>query len=117
MSCPTKVNLLCITYQDEDGETHNFKLIENVCDRWFSAGFRLSLSKKTLDKYKEKAEDDIKYCEYVFFKWIKIGVHPEYPVTWAGLHTLLIDIGRRTAAEKLSTILKHFETKKDGTIY
>lgn len=114
VSRPTKSNLHCITYQDEDGESHDFKLLEQVSDGWKKAGMRLNLNKKTLDKYYDKAEDDIKCCEYVFFKWIKNRGHQDYPLSWVGLHKLLVDMGKRTAAEKLYKVL---QTSNDNTVY
>lgn len=114
MSHPTKANLRCITYQDEEGDTHDFKLIEKVSDRWITAGMRLQFSKNRLDKYRDKSEDDVKRCKYVFSKWIKNHGHQEYPLTWVGLRTLLIDMGRRTVADKLYTVL---ETKNDNVVY
>ena len=72
----------------------------------------ISLSKATLDKYR-KEENKAKRCERVFRKWIKNNGHPDYPLTWAGLHTLLIDMGRRTAAEKLYEILRN-DDETDG---
>lgn len=114
---PTKSNLCCITYKDEEGETHNFKLIEQVSERWFKAGMLLGLSKFTLDKYRDKAENDIKCCEYVFFKWIKNKGHEEYPLTWSGLRTLLIDMSRRTVADNLNTVLQRRQDKKADTAY
>lgn len=110
---PTKSNLRCISYKDSEGKTHDFKLIEQVSKRWFKAGMLLHLSKQTLDKYRENAKDDIESCEYIFSKWIKNNGHKDYPLTWVGLHTLLIDMGRRTAAEKLYRVLKNRETKEE----
>jgi sarcosine oxidase delta subunit len=111
---PTRSNLRCITYKDDTGETHDFKLIEKVSDKWLKAGMLLRLSKSTLDKYSDKAEkDNIKICEYVFSKWVKRGGHEDYPLTWQGLYTLLIDMGRRTVADKLYKVLKTRETKED----
>lgn len=70
----------------------------------------ISLSKVTLDKYRDTEENNTKSCERVFRKWIKNNGHQDYPLTWAGLHTLLIDMGRRTAAEKLFAVLRNDET-------
>lgn len=95
----------------EGGETYEFKIIEKVANWWLKAGILLRFSKSTLDKYRDRANNhDIKSCEYVFSKWIKDDGHEDYPLTWVGLHTLLIDMGKRTVAENLYKVLKRCET-------
>lgn len=108
---PTFADLCCISYQDEEGKIHNFKLLRQVSDRWWKAGKLLSLSKTILAKYGDKG-DDVKSCEWVFSTWVKSNGHKDYPLTWVGLHNLLVNMGRRTAAEKLYEVLK-----KKGTDY
>lgn len=111
-SHPTFADLCCISYQNNDGKMHDFKLLEQISDRWWKAGMLLSLTKNVLDIFRDKAEDNVKSCEHVFSTWVSSNGHKDYPLTWAGLHTLLVDMGRRTAAEKLYDVLK-----KKGTDY
>lgn len=95
---PTISNLRCITYTDTEGGIHHFNLLDLISERWWKAGILLSINGKN--------------CKHVFSKWIKNNGHRDYPLTWAGLHKLLVDMGRNSVAEKLYKVLKYKETKE-----
>lgn len=65
-----------------------------------------------LDKCQDQVGNHGKSCKRVFSKWIKNNGHRDYPLTWAGLHKLLVDMGRSSVAEKLYKVLKYKETKE-----
>lgn len=116
MSHPTISNLTLIRWKDDNEQYHDFKLLEQVGQRWWKAGMLLSLKPTTLDKYRDRAKNDFESCQHVFSKWIRSNGHKEYPLTWVGLYTLLVDMGRRTAAEKLYDVLKSTGTKYVDTL-
>ena len=103
VSRPTLSNLSCIRYEVE-GETKEFSLLKLISDRWRQIGQLLSLKKDTLDKYHDE-RSSVERAKRVFAKWIKHNGHQDYPLTWVGLHMLLMKLSRRTVAERLYEVL------------
>lgn len=59
-----------------------------------------------LEGYRMKyAHDNKKCCVHVFNQWIQNNGSQNYPLTWEGLHDLLLDIEHATAAEDLKSAL------------
>ena len=100
VSHPTRANLSRISYKDDEGKRHDFKLLELVIDKWQRAATLLAFSK-------DRSGNDAECCKHIFSKWIKKGGRKEYPLTWVGLHRLLFDMGKRSVAEKLYKVLKY----------
>ena len=105
MSHPNIKHIKCINYE-ENGKKKEFKLLEKISDRWREAGRLLSMKKATLDKFSKGTDDNVVRCSRVFSKWIKNNRYRDYPLSWAGLDTLLKRMGRREAAEELKSVLK-----------
>lgn len=117
VSHPNYSNIHCIKYKEGE-EVKEFKLLENISDRWREAGRLFSVKKASLDKYLKGTEDDVVRCSRVFSAWIKNNGHKDYPLTWVGLHTLLMKMGRREAAEEMYKVLSITGTKNNiDTLY
>ena len=66
----------------------------------------LGLSTAELGNIKQKTDDDEQRFALIFTRWIERDGHPpRYPLSWDGVHELLCDLDRVSAAEELKLAL------------
>ena len=85
-----------IKWRDVKGEHHNFHLVTRASKYWKRIGLRLGYSTADLKTIEDDqgGNDQLCWC-YLMEKWLcsnqQAQKTPSYPVSWKGLHSMLID--------------------------
>ena len=98
---------------DPQGRQHRLKVIEAVSGKWRKIGLMLGQTLTMLDNYKTKEmNDNTECCQRVFDHWIRNSGHgTRYPLTWEGLHELLMDAEYASEANNLKMALASMKLK------
>lgn len=106
MNPPSLIDLLLLTWEDDQGDTHRFRLLNLISGKWHQAGILLGHNSDSLINIKQKTVDNEERFQDVLSQWIdNDGYPPKYPLTWKGIFELLYDLGRGKIAEELKQAL------------
>ena len=84
---PNLADLLCMSYTGEDGETINFRLMDQVKPHWRRLAIALMFPQYEIDAMEDKSDP----VYYIFSEWLR-GANQEKdsrPVTWRTLINIL----------------------------
>ena len=94
-------------WKDSQGQSKEIRIIEESSHKWRTMGNLLGIPSAKLTSYETaRLNRNEACCEDVLLYWLSGRGSQEYPVTWNGFHTLLMDTKLATLAEKLSQALQ-----------
>ena len=105
---PTLKTLSLIKWTDEQGQKQTFSLIDRVHVKWRKFGTILGIPVHKKDGWDLKYHRDAEQCwKKTMDYWLK-KKSLEYPVTWEGLDTMLLDLGLEGVAKDLKEAVATF---------
>ena len=94
--------LALIKWKDDKGNSHRFRLIDEICMYWRDMGMYLGIPVSMLDVFREKTlNNPIECCQQVISYWLESDRTLRYPKKWDGVYELLTDIKCSQIAENL----------------
>lgn len=90
------------------------RIIDQIAPQWREAGILLGFTMPELETLQQTAlNESFQCCRHVFSQWIANHGHPQYPLTWNGLHELLVNLHMDALAKQLQEALA---SKTTGTV-
>ena len=100
-TAPSLNRLILMKWKDAQGQERRLKILEQISAEWDTVGLLLGQTMPMLQSYRTFTQDNVQCCRHVFYQWLKNSTHSEYPPTWEGVRTLLVDVGHKKTAEEL----------------
>ena len=98
--------LTLLKWTDANGHQHNFRLINITSSRWREFGYRFRREENELENLREECFGKANRCWCkVMNQWLENGGTPEYPATWRGVLTVLVDLEYSEVARELQRAL------------
>ena len=96
-------SLILFEWCDESGVKQQLKIVKAISGKWREVAALLGLTVSQMDGIQQQSfMDPEQCCLRVFDHWIiSNGEFTDYPITWSGLHKLLLDVGLSALAEQL----------------
>jgi hypothetical protein len=98
--------LILLKWSDVEGRVHYFRLIDRVSSKWREFGYLFGQNGNQMDAVEDEYRGKVRQCWCAVMKeWLKKGGTAEYPITWRGLLTVLVDLEYIEEARELQEVL------------
>ena len=98
--------LTLLKWTDANGHQLNFRLINITSSRWREFGNLFGREENELENVREECFGKANRCWCkVMNQWLKNDGTPEYPATWRGVLTVLVDLEYSEVARELQKVL------------
>ena len=98
--------LTLLRWTDAKGHQLNFRLINVISSRWREFGYLFGREENELENLREECFGKANRCWCkVMNQWLENDGTPEYPPTWRGLLTVLVDLEYSEVARELQRVL------------
>ena len=98
--------LILLKWTDANGHQLNFRLINIISSRWREFGYLFGREENELENLREECFGKANRCWCkVMNQWLENDGTPEYPATWRGVLTVLVDLQYSEVARELQRVL------------
>lgn len=101
-------SLTILKWKDKHGKEKTFRLVDKVSSGWRDFGNMLGLTMNQLEAWEmdQCCKNSSALWRKVMNYWLTKGQTLDYPATWDGLNSLLLDLSYTEIARELKDVLR-----------